>query len=30
MPNISTIEEVVQQACAIVSKYTILLINQFV
>ena len=33
MPNISMIEKVVQQICAIdylVSKYTILLINQFV
>ena len=32
MPNISMIEKVVQQVCAIdylVSKYTFLLINQF-
>ena len=33
MPNISKIEKVVQQVCAIdylVSKYTFLLINQFI
>ena len=33
MPNISVIEKVAQQACAIdylVSKYTFLLINQFI